>query len=62
MRTETRISVEHVKNNTDVRKLLADRNIHPEELPPAEDAKKVQRRLESDPKRILPGRKKKGKS
>lgn len=54
--TENAISREHVKNNTDVRELLVQRNIHPESLPPAEDLKKVERRLKSEEKK-LPRRK-----
>jgi DNA-damage-inducible protein D len=37
LRTEPSITEEHVRNNRDVRRLLADRNIGPEELPAAED-------------------------
>jgi DNA-damage-inducible protein D len=48
--TETAITKEHVRNNQDVRKLLTDRNIKPEELPPAEDIKKVERRVKKDTK------------
>ena len=51
---ETQIIDEHVKNNRDVRKILTDRNIIPEALPPAEDVKKVERRLKSEEKK-LPG-------
>ena len=50
--TEHSISHEHVKNNTDVRSLLGERNIVPENLPPAEDCKKVQRRLTSEQKKL----------
>jgi DNA-damage-inducible protein D len=46
--SEAAISSEHVKNNRDVRKLLTDREIRPESLPPAEDIKKVERRLASE--------------
>jgi len=52
LRTEAKISREHVKNNKDVRKLLTDRNIVPEKLPPAEDIKKIERRLASDEKNL----------
>lgn len=45
LQTETAISHEHVKNNRDVRNLLTQRNIVPENLPAAEDVKKVERRL-----------------
>jgi DNA-damage-inducible protein D len=50
--TENAITKEHVKNNTDVRNLLGQRNIHPESLPPAEDVKKVERRLKSEEKKL----------
>lgn len=49
---ESGITHEHVKNNQDVRKILTDRNIRPEALPPAEDVKKVERRLKSDQKKL----------
>jgi DNA-damage-inducible protein D len=44
---ETPIASEHVQNNKSVRKMLGDRGIRPEELPPEEDIKKVERRLKS---------------
>lgn len=50
--TERTITNEHVKNNTDVRNLLGQRNIRPETLPPAEDVKKVERRLKSEEKKL----------
>ena len=50
--TEGSITHEHVKNNADVRRLLAERNIRPESLPPAEDAKKIERRLKSEEKKL----------
>jgi DNA-damage-inducible protein D len=49
---ESSITQEHVKNNRDVRKLLTDRRIVPEQLPPAEDAKKLERRLKSEEKKL----------
>ncbi|MDR0379551.1 MAG: DNA damage-inducible protein D [Candidatus Accumulibacter sp.] len=52
LRGETGITQEHVKNNRDVRKLLTDRNIVPENLPAAEDAKKLERRLKSEEKKL----------
>jgi DNA-damage-inducible protein D len=54
MRAETRLTGEHVKNNQEVRRLLVDRGIVPETLPPAEDVKKVERRLDAEQKK-LPG-------
>jgi len=53
LRTEPRITREHVKNNQEVRKLLIRRNIKPEELPPAEDAKKIERKLAAEQKRLI---------
>ncbi len=53
MQGETQIAGENVKNNTDVRSLLAKSNIKPEELPPVEDIKKLQRRVKSDDKKII---------
>ena len=52
LRNEFGISQEHVKNNQDVRNLLTDRGIVPENLPPAEDVKKVERRLASERKKL----------
>lgn len=52
------IEQEHVDNNTAVRKMMIDRGIVPENLPPAEDVKKVQRKLEGDDKKVLKGLKK----
>lgn len=42
---EKQITEEHVKNNRDVRQVLAKRSIYPEELPAEEDIKKVDRRI-----------------
>jgi len=53
MRSEPQISQEHVTNNQAVRQTLLDRGIRPEALPPAEDVKKVERRLSSDEKKAL---------
>ena len=52
LHTEPTITNEHVKNNQDVRRLLAERGICPELLPPAEDVKKVERRLQSEQKKL----------
>jgi len=53
LQTETGITKEHVKNNQEVRKLLIKRNIRPEELPPAEDVKKLERKLISEQKKLI---------
>jgi DNA-damage-inducible protein D len=47
------IETEHVDNNAAVRKMLLERGIVPEQLPPAEDIKKVERKLKSDTKKAL---------
>ena len=44
---EEPITSEHIQNNTSVRNMLGERGIRPEELPPEEDVKKVERRLKS---------------
>lgn len=53
MSSERTISKEHVTNNQAVRDTLLQRGIRPESLPPAEDLKKVERRLASDEKKSL---------
>ncbi|GAB4490262.1 MAG: DNA damage-inducible protein D [Saprospiraceae bacterium] len=47
------IQREHVDNNLAVRKILHERGVNPEHLPPAEDVKKVERRLKSEEKKAL---------
>ena len=56
---ETAITREHVDNNAAVRKMLTERGIVPENLPPAEDVKKVERRLVSEEKKLLKNKGKK---
>ena len=53
MKNESAISREHITNNDAVRKTLLSRGIRPESLPPAEDVKKVERRLASEEKKSL---------
>ena len=53
------IEKEHVDNNLAVRKMLTQRGIVPENLPPGEDVKKVQRKLKSEDKKVLKESKKK---
>jgi DNA-damage-inducible protein D len=53
LRGEPQITTEHVDNNLAVRNMLIERGVQPEMLPPAEDVKKVQRRLETDEKKLL---------
>ncbi|MCC8117518.1 MAG: DNA damage-inducible protein D [Bacteroidales bacterium] len=49
---ENAITVEHMDNNRSVRNMLGERGIRPEDLPPAEDIKKVERRVASNQKKI----------
>jgi DNA-damage-inducible protein D len=53
MGSEKAISQEHVTNNEAVRKTLLGRGIRPENLPPEEDIKKVERRLAAEDKKSL---------
>jgi DNA-damage-inducible protein D len=52
LKGETRITDEHVKNNTDVRGLLGKSGIKPEQLPAEEDIKKLERRVKAADKGI----------
>lgn len=56
---ETSIAKEHVDNNAAVRQMLMERGIVPENLPPAEDVKVVERRLASEQRKALKNKKKK---
>lgn len=47
---EMDISAEHVQNNRSVRGMLGQRGIKPEDLPPAENIKKVERKVAKDEK------------
>jgi len=47
------IEQEHVDNNLGVRKIMIERGLVPENLPPAEDVQKVKRRLKSEEKKVL---------
>lgn len=46
------ITTEHVQNNLSVREMLGTRGIKPEELPPSEDIKKLERRVKSQEKKL----------
>ena len=59
LKGQIRIENEHIENNMAVREMLTKRGIVPENLPPAEDVKKLQRKLEGDDKKILKDSKKK---
>lgn len=47
------ISEEHIENNLAVRKMLKERGVQPEKLPPSEDTAKLKRKFESEEKKIL---------
>lgn len=49
---ERAITGEHVQNNLSVREMLNQRGIRPEDLPPSEDIKKLERRVKSQEKRL----------
>jgi DNA-damage-inducible protein D len=50
---QKKIEKEHSDNNSAVREMLKKRGIVPENLPKADDIKKLQRKLEGDEKKIL---------
>jgi len=59
LNTEKQLSDEHVTNNKGVRHFLKERGIIPENLPPEEDIKKVERKLNAESNKLLkPGSKK----
>ena len=53
LKGHAQISDEHIENNLAVRKILKERGVKPENLRPAEDVKKVERRLKGDEKKLL---------
>ncbi len=59
LKGQTKIEKEHIDNNLAVRNMLTQRGIVPENLPPAEDVKKLQRKLDGDEKKLLKSPKKK---
>ena len=52
MRGEDPISAEHVKNNENMREMLTKSGIRPENLPPEEDIKKLERKLKSEDRKL----------
>lgn len=52
LKGESKITDEHVKNNTDIRELLGKSGIKPEQLPAEEDLKKLERRVKASDKDI----------
>lgn len=59
LKGQSTIEREHVDNNLAVRKMLTERGIVPENLPPADDVKKLQRKLDASEKKVLKSSKKK---
>ena len=49
---EPAITVEHIQNNSTIRNMLGQRGIKPENLPPSEDIKKLERRVKSQEKKL----------
>src|SRR3989344_1147008 len=58
LHSEIKITGEHVKNNKEMRRVLAKNNIVPENLPPEEDLKKLERRVKKDKERLAQNSKK----
>lgn len=61
LKGQTQIEKEHIDNNLAVREMLTKRGIVPENLPPAEDVKKLERKLSADERKLLSENKKKKK-
>jgi len=59
LKGQSNIEKEHIDNNLAVRNMLTQRGIVPENLPPDEDVKKLQRKLDGDEKKVLKNTKKK---
>lgn len=52
LRGVNQIGPEHLQNNESVRHTLVARGIHPEDLPPEEDTKKLARRVKADERKL----------
>lgn len=52
---EVAIADEHIENNQSVRTMLGQRGIKPENLPPEEDLKKLERRIKTEEKKLIVG-------
>lgn len=61
LKGQGKIEKEHIDNNLAVREMLTKRGIVPENLPPAEDVKKLERKLNADERKIVSEAKKKKK-
>ena len=58
---EESITGEHIDNNLSVRSMLNKRGIKPENLKPAEDLKKLERRVKTESKKIASNKLPQGK-
>ncbi|MDP2749861.1 MAG: DNA damage-inducible protein D [Nanoarchaeota archaeon] len=58
LHSEVKVTDEHVKNNKEMRRVLAKNKIIPENLPPEEDIKKLERKVKKDEKVIATSSKK----
>src|SRR3989338_4604440 len=56
---EGKITNEHIKNNKEMRRVLAKNKIIPEHLPPEEDIKKLQKRVKSQEEKLAEASKRK---
>ena len=52
LKGEKAIIVEHVDNTSSVREMLGQRGITPENLPPSEDIKKLERRVKKEDEQL----------
>lgn len=50
---EIPITNEHIKNNQEIRRVLAKSRIYPEELPSEEDIKKLEKRIKKDSENLI---------
>jgi len=53
LKGQNSITKEHITNNTNIRKLLDDSGIKPEELPASKDLKKLEREVKSNEKKMI---------
>jgi DNA-damage-inducible protein D len=60
LKGDTSISKEHIDNNSAVRRMLGERGVKTEQLPAAEDVKKLQRKLKTEREKLTKSTKKKG--
>ncbi|MFZ7240968.1 DNA damage-inducible protein D [Avibacterium avium] len=49
---EKAITEEHIQNNRTIRNMLGERGIQPENLPPEEDLKKIERQVKAEEKKL----------